>query len=162
MEKPPCCSPGRAVPPRVEHRPLQNQLHRGQWTYHRSSCCWGCANTHGRRNRSDVPRGRALPPRAEHQHSAATAASHHDSTGRASPPRGVPSVHTTDGVVAGRCTYTNRRRCSGVKLGPTRFSILVTAQRPKNKRRGEEAVCLLPVSGSTSRDNGECGNQIFG
>ena len=144
------------MPPRVEHRPLQHQLHRGQWTYHRRSCCWGCANT---RECSDVPRGRALPPRVEHQHSAATPASHHDSTGRASPPRGVPSVYTTDGAVAGRCTYTNK--CSGVKLGPTRFLILVTAQRPKSKRRGEEAVGLLPVSGSTSRDNGEYRNQIF-
>ena len=120
----------------------------------------GVCQHQGRRNCSDVPRGRALPPRVEHQHSAATPASHHDSTGRASPPRGVTSVHTTDGAVAGRCTYTNRR-CSGVKLGPTRFLILVTAQRPKSKRRGEEAVGLLPVSGSTSRDNGEYRNQIF-
>ena len=120
----------------------------------------GVCQHQGRRNCSDVPRGRALPPRVEHQHSAATPASHHDSTGRASPPRGVPSVHTTDGAVVGRCTYTNRR-CSGVKLGPTRFLILVTAHRPKSKRRGEEAVGLLPVNGSTSRDNGEYRNQIF-
>ena len=69
-------------------------------------------------------------------------------------------MHTTDGGVVGRCTYTNRG-CSGVKLVPTRFLILVTAQRSKSKRRGEEAVGLLPVSGSTSRDNGEYRNQIF-
>ena len=128
------------MPPRVEHRPCSISCTEDSGHSTEETVAGGCANTHGRRNRRDVPRGRALPPRVEHQRSAATAVSHHDSTGRASPPRGIPSAHTTDGVVAGRCTYTNRRRCSGVKLGPTRFSILVTAQRPKNKRRGEEAV----------------------
>ena len=113
----------------------------------------GVCQHQGRRNCSDVPRGRALPPRVEHQHSAATPASHHDNWQSFATQRCSQRAY-----YRWSCTYTNRR-CSGVKLGPTRFLILVTAQRSKSKRRGEEAVGLLPVRGSTSRDNGEYRNR---
>ena len=120
------------MPPRVERRPFcSTSCTEDSGHTREEAVAGGCANTHGRRNRCDVPRGRALPPRVEHQHSAAPAASHHDSTGRALPtPEVFPACILQMELLRGGVLTPMDEDAAGAF---TRSLILVTVKRPKIK-----------------------------